>query len=104
MTTRETILSLLRSGPKTSWELTEGAKTSRYGGRIMELRRMGYDIQHSIRSFKRADGEAVVQHVYELISEPTVESIMHEKVIKPLVGKIVGRKVRPYHFKQGKLF
>src|SRR3990167_5064271 len=70
MTTRDAILNLLRSGPKTSWELTQEAKTSRYGGRIMELRRMGYDIRHSIHSLLRADGEAVVQHVYELVSEP----------------------------------
>ena len=104
MTTRDTILSLLRSGPKTSWELTEGAKTSRYGGRIMELRRIGYDIQHSIRSFKRTDGEAIVHHVYELISEPTIESIMRETVIKPLIKKVQGEKVRSYNFKQGKLF
>lgn len=104
MTTRETILNLLRSGPKTSWELTEGAKTSRYGGRIMELRRMGYDIRHSIRTFRRAGGEVIVQHVYELVSEPTVKSIMHEKVIKPLVEKVIGKKARPYNFKQGKLF
>ena len=70
MTTRDTILNLLRSGPKTSWELTQLAKTSRYGGRIMELRRMGYDIRHSIHSLLRADGETIVQHVYELVSEP----------------------------------
>ena len=103
MTTRDIILSFLRSGPKTSWELTEGAKTSRYGGRIMELRRMGYDIQHSIHSFRRADGEAIVQHVYELISEPAMESIMREKVIKPLTEKVIGRKVPKYKFKQGRL-
>jgi len=98
MTTREVILNLLRSGPKTSWELTQGAKTSRYGGRIMELRRKGYDIRHSIHSLLRADGETVVQHVYELVSEPTSESIMHEKVIRPLVESaaesIAGEKVR----------
>ena len=70
MTTRDAILNLLRSGPKTSWELTQLAKTSRYGGRIMELRRRGYDIRHSIHSLLREDGETVVQHVYELISEP----------------------------------
>ena len=70
MTTRDMILNLLRSGPKTSWELTQLAKTSRYGGRIMELRRMGYDIRHSIHSLLRSDGEAIVQHIYELVSEP----------------------------------
>jgi len=70
MTTRDIILNLLRSGPKTSWELTQLAKTSRYGGRIMELRRKGYDIRHSIHSLLRADGETVVQHIYELVSEP----------------------------------
>ena len=70
MTTRDAILNLLRSGPKTSWELTQLAKTSRYGGRIMELRRKGYDIRHSIHSLLRADGETIVQHVYELVSEP----------------------------------
>ena len=92
MTTRDTILSLLRSGPKTSWELTEGAKTSRYGGRIMELRRMGYDIQHSIRTFRRADGEAVVQHVYELVSEP--EAILLDRTKKESAAKL-SDKTRP---------
>src|SRR3990167_7844894 len=80
MTTRDAILNLLRSGPKTSWELTQGAKTSRYGGRIMELRRRGYDIRHSIHTLLRADGETVIQHVYELVSEPTIESVMHETI------------------------
>jgi len=77
MTTRDTILNLLRSGPKTSWELTQGAKTSRYGGRIMELRRMGYDIRHSIHSLLRADGETIIQHIYELVSEP--EAILSDR-------------------------
>ncbi len=78
MTTRDIILNLLRSGPKTSWELCQGAKTSRYGGRIFELRKMGYGIQINTRI--TTIGEmVVVQKIYRLVYEPPI--------LKPLARK-----------------
>ena len=44
MNKRELILNLLRECPRTNWELCQLAKTARYGGRIFELRRAGYEI------------------------------------------------------------
>ena len=107
MTTRDAILNLLRSGPKTSWELCQGAKTSRYGGRIFELRKMGYVIQ--IKARITAMGERIiVQKIYRLVSEPTVQSLLEKKVINPLIDSlaksITGKKAQGYKFKQGRLF
>ena len=44
MNKREIILNLLRERPRTNWELCQLAKTARYGGRIFELRKAGYEI------------------------------------------------------------
>ena len=71
---KKQILDLLRAGPKTSWELTQMAKTARYGGRIMELRVEGYEIIHEMRRLERTDG-VVVQHIYRLISEPLLPGV-----------------------------
>lgn len=71
MTKRDIILDLLRSGPKTSWELCQGAKTSRYGGRIFELRKMGYVIQIQVRVTTMGE-RTIVQKIYRLIYEPPV--------------------------------
>ena len=69
MTKREIILDMLRGGPRTSWQLCEGAKTARYGGRIFELRAMGYVIEITPAITVVGD-KKVQQKIYTLISEP----------------------------------
>lgn len=102
MTTRDTILNLLRSGPKTSWELCQGAKTSRYGGRIFELRKMGYVIKFVTRMSIRGD-RAVIQRIYRLVSEPAVPTPFRVKRA-PKRGKVgLIDNGRAAEFKQGRL-
>ena len=69
MTSRDRILAVLRSGPKTSWQLCQMAKTADYRRRIYELRQIGYEITVK-KVVEKIENKVVVHHLWTLIAEP----------------------------------
>ena len=64
---RERVLSRLKQGSVTSWELTQMGILS-YNTRIMELRRAGYDIVTVMEEVTNQFGETVKRGRFVLIN------------------------------------